>query len=245
MPGRNQSYEDVEALRVMYREVFGVEPETQPDAAHRLLQENAGRPLPTDMLADIQAATDTLARRMAAVAPPVARPRQSATYDLVLFDVDGTLTETRGGKRFRERPDDWRLLPNRVETIAVLHQVGMPVALVTNQGGAAYGYFTVEDMRRELDVLTLVLGLSSEDVYVCFTHPEGTVAALRCVDSRRKPGTGMLVEAMDDHAVEPSRTLMVGDRSEDKDAADAAGVHFQWARDFFGDVGDLKEERER
>ncbi len=82
MPGQNRFYdEDMEAMRALYRDVFGVEPETQPDAAYRLRQENVGRPLPTDTLADIQAATDRLARQMAAVVPARDEETGSMTRD--------------------------------------------------------------------------------------------------------------------------------------------------------------------
>jgi phosphoglycolate phosphatase-like HAD superfamily hydrolase len=35
------------------------------------------------------------------------------------------------------------------------------------------------------------------------------------------------------YGVEPDDTLMVGDRAEDYQAAEAAGVDFQWAYHFF------------
>lgn len=52
---------------------------------------------------------------------------------------------------------------------------------------------------------------------------------------RRKPGPGMLIQAMDFFQIGRHDTIMVGDRAEDKGAADAAGVDFQWEWEFFGD----------
>ncbi len=50
----------------------------------------------------------------------------------------------------------------------------------------------------------------------------------------RKPNCGMLQAAMLDCVITPSRTLMVGDRPEDEEAAKNARVDFTWADDFFG-----------
>jgi D-glycero-D-manno-heptose 1,7-bisphosphate phosphatase len=54
-------------------------------------------------------------------------------------------------------------------------------------------------------------------------------------DDRRKPGPGMLREAMSDFEADPDETLYVGDRPEDEQAAKNAGVDFVWASEFFGD----------
>ena len=50
----------------------------------------------------------------------------------------------------------------------------------------------------------------------------------------RKPAPGMLREAMAMAAVGPADTLFVGDQPCDEAAAEAAGVRFEWAEDFFG-----------
>lgn len=51
---------------------------------------------------------------------------------------------------------------------------------------------------------------------------------------RRKPAPGMIVDAMAAHGVSSKNdVLMVGDRPEDQGAAQAAGVGFIWADNFF------------
>lgn len=52
----------------------------------------------------------------------------------------------------------------------------------------------------------------------------------------RKPAPGMLIEAVDWlrwSNIKVTERLMVGDRPEDQQAAQAAGFHFYWADDFF------------
>jgi len=53
--------------------------------------------------------------------------------------------------------------------------------------------------------------------------------------SWRKPMPGMLIEAMREAGISREDTLYVGDRPEDKEAAEAALVDFQWSWNFFKD----------
>lgn len=56
-------------------------------------------------------------------------------YELIVFDVDGTLVSPRSGKKFRENADDWMWLPNRIEKYQALRGQGIRLAIATNQGG--------------------------------------------------------------------------------------------------------------
>ena len=58
----------------------------------------------------------------------------------------------------------------------------------------------------------------------CPFHPNGVVAQY-CQDSDlRKPGPGMLRKLMADWPVDVGRSLMIGDRDSDLQAANAAGI---------------------
>ncbi len=70
-------------------------------------------------------------------------------------------------------------------------------------------------------------------VYSSFTHPKATIAAYRHESADRKPGPGMLLHAMSKFHVTAARTLMVGDRDEDRQAAARARCDFEDATKFF------------
>lgn len=163
-------------------------------------------------------------------------------YRLIIFDLDGTLTESKSGKPFRETADDWQWLPGRVERLIQLRVEGALLALATNQAGVAFPWskFTEQEMRVELTRIMTDVGLAH--VAVCFTspNPKALPQYQAANDPRRKPGPGMLLEAMAACAATPEQTLYVGDRPEDAHAADAAGVAFTWAEDFFA----VKDEAE-
>ncbi len=153
-------------------------------------------------------------------------------YKLIIFDVDGTLVTPKSGATFRKTADDWQWLPGRLEKCKQLIDQKVTLALASNQGGVAYGYFHEDAIKWEL---LKTAGAISPAVryFYCFTHPTASRPEYRKDDSRRKPGPGMLIEAMEHYHILPQDTLMVGDRPEDEQAAQAAGVHFMWADKFF------------
>lgn len=160
-------------------------------------------------------------------------------YKLIIFDVDGTLTTTKSGATFRKTADDWQWLPGRRERLQELERQQVQIALATNQGGVAFGYFTQDEVEAELTHLWQQMGLEyGARLYVCYAHPKASVGGYRAEKDlfNRKPMPGMLFQAMLDARVIAPDTLMVGDRPEDEQAAQNAGVAFMWANEFFASV---------
>src|SRR6266852_7937064 len=137
---------------------------------------------------------------------------------LIIFDVDGTLVTTKSGATFRKSAHDWQWIPGRLAKLAGLKRNGIRMAIATNQGGVAYGYFEVADILRELTSMVRIAGIPAGALYICYTHPKATIEHFRAEDNRRKPGPGMLLEAMHDFEVTAKETLYVGDRPEDEQA---------------------------
>lgn len=125
------------------------------------------------------------------------------------------------------------LLPDVAAQIAKANTLGIPVMVATNQPGLAKGFMTEADhegIRARLDELLIAEGAFVDEYAYCPHHPEsgfpGEVSDLKVVCTCRKPEPGMLLHLISDHALEPSRCLMVGDSSRDEGAARAAGVRF-------------------
>lgn len=157
---------------------------------------------------------------------------------LIVFDIDGTLSTSKSGAVFRKTADDWQWLPGRIERLRELRERDVQIAFATNQAGVAFPWsrFSEQEMQAVLDSMAKEVGASF--VGVCYTSPnEKALPAYRNGnDARRKPGPGMLLEAMQHCGVKAQDTLFVGDRAEDEQAAQAAGVEFIWAYEYFNDV---------
>jgi len=155
----------------------------------------------------------------------------------VIFDVDGTLHATKSGGQFRETADDWEWMPGRLEKLAQLREQGAMIALCTNQRGVCFPWskFTEEQIQMMLDACAAEIGASIVKVSYASTHAKALDKYRVAVDERSKPAGTMVKEILDETGIAKEGALFVGDRDEDKACAEAAGVAFQWAKDFFED----------
>jgi histidinol-phosphate phosphatase family protein len=90
------------------------------------------------------------------------------------------------------------------------------VALVTNQSGVARGLITPEQVAAVNGRVAELLG-PFDGVYVC---PHGPDDGCEC----RKPGPGLVKQALAEAGVAPARAVLIGDIGSDLAAAEAAGV---------------------
>jgi D-glycero-D-manno-heptose 1,7-bisphosphate phosphatase len=119
---------------------------------------------------------------------------------------------------FVNKPDDFRLLPGAAAAIRQLNEAGIPVVVVTNQGGIALGYLTEDDLaaihQRMADLLAAE-GAHVDAVYSCPYYPNGTIPRYSKDSPDRKPGTGMLERARDDLGIDVRKSYLVGDATTD------------------------------
>lgn len=156
-------------------------------------------------------------------------------FKLYIFDVDGTLTTTKSGETFRRTADDWVWLPGRVKQCQELRTQGAVLAIASNQAGVAFPWSKFSEVEMRMEIQKVADGIGADIAGICFTTPNKKALDQYRVegDMRRKPSPGMLLEAMSFAGVSPAEALMVGDREEDEQAAQNAGVAFISADEFF------------
>ncbi len=163
---------------------------------------------------------------------------------LYLFDMDGTLISNYMDSPNRDKDyDRVELLPGRRECLRQLHAQGHKLGIVTNQGGVAFGYVTAKQAVEKIERVISYLGVPMS-MHYCLSDRRGKEPWNSPQDAnRRKPSGEMIREAMLHYGVDnPQKVIMVGDRQEDCDAADNAGVVFIWASDSFGAEGETELE---
>lgn len=104
---------------------------------------------------------------------------------------------------------------------------GYRIVVVTNQAGIARGYYDEAAFRALtawMGERFVEAGAPLTDVLYCPFHRAGAVGPYARDSFWRKPNPGMILEAARRHAIDVSRSIMIGDQPTDMEAAAAAGV---------------------
>jgi len=157
---------------------------------------------------------------------------------ILFLDMDGTIRRPKSGEKFIQSPKDQEPIPGAEEAIAKYASEGYIIVGVTNQGGVAAEHKSLDDCIKEQQE-TLKLFPQIHSILFCpdfegrKLHRCYRQTAFECSDkypdligTYRKPGKGMITHVLTSNEADPSECLMVGDRSEDREAAEAAGVSF-------------------
>jgi D-glycero-D-manno-heptose 1,7-bisphosphate phosphatase len=149
----------------------------------------------------------------------------------VLIDRDGTINEEVG---YVLSPDELKLIPGAAEAIRHLRELGLGVAVVTNQSPIGRGWITQDDLDAIHDRLRALLrehGAELDAIEVC---PHAPDEGCGC----RKPATGLVRRAAAALGFDPAASFVVGDHAGDMAMGRAVG-----ARTIFVLTGHGDEER--
>jgi D-glycero-D-manno-heptose 1,7-bisphosphate phosphatase len=146
----------------------------------------------------------------------------------VFLDRDGVLNESfvvDGVPRPPYDVADFKLLPGVEEACRAFSDAGLLLVLVTNQPDISRGALQPD----QLDAMHRLLAeaLPLDDIVVC-VHDDD--AGCPC----RKPRPGMILDAAGRLEIDLDRSVCVGDRWRDVEAARRAGVrsvHLDWGRE--------------
>ncbi|MGE3307713.1 MAG: D-glycero-alpha-D-manno-heptose-1,7-bisphosphate 7-phosphatase [Rhizobiaceae bacterium] len=142
----------------------------------------------------------------------------------LFLDRDGVINVDHG---YVGRIEDFSFIVGIFELVRNARRLGFVPVVVTNQSGIARGFYTEADF----ESLTAWMlqrfeaeGAAIERVYYCPNLEQAPLAQYRRADPRRKPGPGMLLDAIAELGLDASRSAMIGDKWSDALAARAAGV---------------------
>ena len=149
----------------------------------------------------------------------------------VLLDRDGVINalvyhQDAGVIDAPFKRSQFKLLPRVPQAIRVLNDLGLRVAVVSNQPGIAKGHLkrqTLEGFERSIHSHVRAAGGSIDRIYYCLHHPEAKIRKFRQRCHCRKPEIGMLEQAAADLNVLLKDCYMIGDGIPDLQAAARAG----------------------
>ena len=118
-----------------------------------------------------------------------------------------------------KNPDEFQMIDGAAQAIARLNAARHQVAVITNQSILGRGIIDQTMLDRIHEKLTAALARRQAHIDRLYVCPDPPWA----VTERRKPGSGMLREAMADFSAKPRQTPFVGDALRDLQAAASIG----------------------
>jgi histidinol-phosphate phosphatase family protein len=146
----------------------------------------------------------------------------------VFLDRDGTIVPDKDCLR---KTEDLELFPHAAEAIHKLNLAGWRTVVVTNQPVIAKGWCTEAELKNIHNKLESLLGREHaflDRIYYCPHHPEkgfaGERPELKIKCDCRKPGIGMIQQAVKELNIDLAGSWLIGDTVTDLQTAKNAGV---------------------
>ncbi len=148
---------------------------------------------------------------------------QGETMHVAVFlDRDGTINEEMG---YINHLDRFVLLPSAAAAIRRINESGLKAVVITNQSGAARGYFPVDlidQVHQKMSDLLEEEGAFLDGIYTCTHAPPSKGESGGC--SCRKPKIGLMKQAAQELSLDLEKSYVVGDRFKDVEMARNAGA---------------------
>ncbi len=142
----------------------------------------------------------------------------------IFIDRDGTINEDSG---YVSAPDDLIIYPFAAEAVRLINESNLKAIVITNQSGIArciYTEATLDSIHERMREELARGGARIDGIYYCPHHPRIGDDRYRKMCDCRKPGTGMLVQAAREHAIDLTRSYVIGDKASDINLATNAGA---------------------
>jgi D-glycero-D-manno-heptose 1,7-bisphosphate phosphatase len=142
----------------------------------------------------------------------------------LILDRDGVINMDRD---YVHRPDQCEFLDGIFPLMRAFAARGFRLAIATNQAGIGRGYYSEADFHAFMEWMKDVFrreGIEIAAIYHCPDHPTAGLGAYKCENSWRKPGPGMMLQAVKDLALDAAASWCLGDKATDMEAARAAGI---------------------
>lgn len=142
----------------------------------------------------------------------------------LFIDRDGVINVDLG---FVYRAEDFIFKPGIFDLVVDANRKGYKVVIVTNQSGIARGLYDEQAFFKLTSWMLKVFecrGCRIHGIYFCPFHPVHGIGPYKVDSEDRKPKPGMILKALRELAIDPARSVLIGDRISDMEAGKKAGV---------------------
>ncbi len=135
----------------------------------------------------------------------------------LFLDRDGVINEDFG---YVGKIEDFVFIEGVFEALQKAQERGFLLIVITNQSGIGRGYYSLEEFKNLSSHMLQKLqehGVVITDIFFCPHHPD---EGCNC----RKPNPALIEAAARKYDIDLQRSIMVGDKPSDIEAAKRAGV---------------------
>jgi len=132
-------------------------------------------------------------------------------YDTIFLDRDGTLNPDSG---YISKLADFNFYNFTIPALIKLSQIGNRFCIITNQSGVKRGLIE----QKSLNDIHLFVTRTFADNNIPLLGIYVSTSLPNAASKRRKPGTGMFIEASLKHKINLKKSLMIGDSIGDMEA---------------------------
>ena len=137
----------------------------------------------------------------------------------LFLDRDGVINHDPGD--YTVSPEEFIILPTVIDALVMAKSKGYLIIVITNQGGIAKGLYThetVADIHEILHRTCQGSGVEIKRIFYSPHHPEFGNSLTR------KPERLLMERALALYQIDPSKSVMIGDRERDIQCAQQVGV---------------------
>ena len=179
---------------------------------------------------------------------------------IAFFDLDGTIRETKSGDPFIKDVDDIKIKRGIPARLKELKNKGYDIIGISNQGGVAGGFKTINQIQGEIKKTLELLQIGEyqpfTNIMFCPYDTKGSDPEFTIKSLFRKPEYGFIALTEWEYLrknihIDYDRSFFVGDRPEDTKCASNAGIQFIDITAFLGipereiepfDIPDVREK---
>ena len=148
------------------------------------------------------------------------------------FDRDGVLIKNYG---YVYEIKKLKFLKGAINAIKLLNKNKIKVIVITNQSGIARGYFSEKKLllfHKNINEILMKFNAKIDDFYYCPYHPSAKVKKYKKITNLRKPGNGMLLNAIKKYKLKPADCFMIGDEKKDFLSSTKTKINFQYKKNY-------------
>jgi len=136
---------------------------------------------------------------------------------VVFLDRDGTIN--RDSSDYIKRREEFEFLPGSLEAIRNLTVKGFVNIVITNQSAVPRNLISLDELGSVHNMMARTVALNGGEIKDFFYCPHMPQDECDC----RKPEPGMIYQAREEHAIDLTTAVMVGDSAKDIECARRAG----------------------